>query len=166
MPNYWPNCSSVRCMSWGSPKPWDMKHGVTHYFRFTVDMLFVLDFLTRLVRIWLKKFICIHKRVNSIVFAVSIKLCDESGLPILIVPSQHLPHPHPTPLCFYSSLQIPFETHSHGTTTNTAASTLVYMYINCCFIFFFIFFYYYYYSFIFAIITVSCNIKFECDPKW
>ena len=29
-------------------------------------------------------FICIHKRVKSIVFAVSIKFCDESGLAILI----------------------------------------------------------------------------------
>ena len=27
--------------------------------------------------------ICIHKRVKSIAFAVSIKLCDESGLAIL-----------------------------------------------------------------------------------
>ena len=28
-------------------------------------------------------FFCIHKLVKSIVFAVSIKLCDESGLAIL-----------------------------------------------------------------------------------
>ena len=29
--------------------------------------------------------ICIHKRVKSIVFAMSIKFCDESGLAILII---------------------------------------------------------------------------------
>ena len=70
-----------------SPKPWDTKHGVTLYFRFTVDIFLVLDFFISLMRVWLKKntvlFICIDKRIKSIVFAVSIKICDESGPAIL-----------------------------------------------------------------------------------
>ena len=66
-----------------SPKPWDTKHGVTLYFRFTV----VLEFFISVVCVWLEKttvlFICIHKRVKSIVFAMSIKFYDESDLAIL-----------------------------------------------------------------------------------
>ena len=65
-----------------SPKPSDTKHGVTQNFRFTVDMFFI-----SLVCEWLEKatvlFICIHKQVKSIVFALSIKFCDKSGLAIL-----------------------------------------------------------------------------------
>ena len=41
-----------------------------------------------LMCVWLEKttvlFICMHKRVQLIIFAVSIKFCDESGLAILI----------------------------------------------------------------------------------
>ena len=55
-----------------SPKPWDTKHGVTQYFRFTVDMFFVLDFFISLMCVLLEKttvlFMCMHKRVKSIVF--------------------------------------------------------------------------------------------------
>ena len=69
-----------------SPK-WDTKHGITQYFLFTVDMVFVLDFFISLMRVWLEKttvlFICIHKWVKSIIFTVSIKFCDELGLVIL-----------------------------------------------------------------------------------
>ena len=66
-----------------SPKPWDTKHGVTQYYRFTVDMFFVLDFFISLMcGKTTVLIICIHKRVKSIVFAVSIKFCDESGLAI------------------------------------------------------------------------------------
>ena len=38
-----------------SPKQWDTKHGVTRYFRFTVDMFFVLNFFISLMSVWLEK---------------------------------------------------------------------------------------------------------------
>ena len=45
-------------------------------------------FFISLMCVWLEKttvlFICIQKRVKSIVFAVFIKFCDESGLAILM----------------------------------------------------------------------------------
>ena len=48
---------------------------------------FVLDFFKNLMCVWLGKttvlFICIQKRVKSIVFALFMKFCDESGLAIL-----------------------------------------------------------------------------------
>ena len=48
------------------------KHGVTQYFRFIVDMFFVLDFFISLMCVWLGKttvlVICVHKQVKSIVF--------------------------------------------------------------------------------------------------
>ena len=66
-------CSTMNVRSL---KSWDMKHGVTQYFRFTVDMFIVLDFFISLMCVWLEKItvllICIHKRVKSIVFNVSI----------------------------------------------------------------------------------------------
>ena len=74
MPNYWPSHSST--MNLRSPKPWDMKHGVTQYFRFTVDLFFVFYFFLSLMCVWLEKttvlFICVHKGVKSIIFAVFI----------------------------------------------------------------------------------------------
>ena len=68
-----------------SPKPSDTKHGVTKYFRFTVDMFLFWNSYKFGVCMIEKKllFICIHKWAKSIVFAVSIKFCDESGLAIL-----------------------------------------------------------------------------------
>ena len=57
------------------------------YFRLTVHMFFDLDFFISLMCVWLKKttvlVICIHKRVKSIVFAVSINFCYKSGQAIL-----------------------------------------------------------------------------------
>ena len=41
-----------------SPK-WDTKHGITQYFLFTVDMVFVLDFFISLMCVWLEKNYCI-----------------------------------------------------------------------------------------------------------
>ena len=38
-----------------SPKPWDTKHGVTQYFRFTVDMFFLLEFFISSMSVWLEK---------------------------------------------------------------------------------------------------------------
>ena len=75
-------------MNFRSPKSWDTKHSVTQYFPLTVDMLFVSDFFLSFICVWLEKtnllgFFCIHKRVKSIVFGVSIQFCDESGLAIL-----------------------------------------------------------------------------------
>ena len=69
-------CSTMNVRS---PKPWDTKHGITQYFRFTVDMFFVFDFF---ISDWKKHtlfIIWMLKRVKSIVFAVSIKFCGESG---------------------------------------------------------------------------------------
>ena len=70
-----------------SLKPWYMKYIVTQNFRFTVDMVFVLNFFISLMRVWLEKItvliICMHKRVKSIIFAMSIRFCCESGLAIL-----------------------------------------------------------------------------------
>ena len=42
-----------------SQKPWNTKHGVTQYFRFTVDMFFVWEFFISLVYVWLEKNYCI-----------------------------------------------------------------------------------------------------------
>ena len=79
-------CSTMNVRS---PKPLDTKHGVTRYFRFTVSMFFVLDFFISLMCVWLEKLlvlvICIHKRVKSIVFTMSIKFCHKSGWTILNV---------------------------------------------------------------------------------
>ena len=54
----------------------------------TFDMFFVLDFLYKFDVCMIGKttelVICIHKLVKSIVFTRSIKLCNESGLGILI----------------------------------------------------------------------------------
>ena len=74
-----------------SPKPWDTKHGVTHAvlsvycwhvfcfgFLYKFDHWCVYDWKNYCIG-----YICIHKRVNSIDLAVSIKFCDESGLAIL-----------------------------------------------------------------------------------
>ena len=44
MPNYWPSRSVLRWMSVVRNREIRIKHGVTQYFRFTVDMFFVLDF--------------------------------------------------------------------------------------------------------------------------
>ena len=49
-------CSTMNVCS---PKPWDRKHGVTSYFRFTVDKIFILDFFISLMCVWLEKNYCI-----------------------------------------------------------------------------------------------------------
>ena len=93
MLNYWSSRCALRWMSvvWNHVEI--QKHGVTQYFRFTVDLFFVLGILISLICVWMKKtnvlFIYIHKRVKSFVFAVCIKFCAESGLAILIS-SHHL----------------------------------------------------------------------------
>ena len=63
MPNYRPSRWVLRWIyNVRSPKPWNTKHGITQYFRFTVDMFFVLNFFNSLMCVWLKKttvlFIC------------------------------------------------------------------------------------------------------------
>ena len=62
-------------------------HGVTLYFRFTVQCwhVFCFGFLVSLMCVWLENtsvlFICIHKWVKSIVFSLSIN--SDSGLEIV-----------------------------------------------------------------------------------
>ena len=57
------------------------------YFNGLLLTYFVVDFFISLMCLWLEKtavlLICIHKLVKSIIFTVSIKFCDESGLGIL-----------------------------------------------------------------------------------
>ena len=64
------------------PKPRDTKHDLTQYFRFTVDMLFVLDFLC----VWLEKNYCIgylYTQTSQIdCFRPSIKFYNELSLAI------------------------------------------------------------------------------------
>ena len=62
-----------------SPKPWGSKHGFTQYFRFiNVDIFFYKFDVSTTVLL-----ICKHKGVQSIIFGVSIKFCDESGQALL-----------------------------------------------------------------------------------
>ena len=66
-----------------SPKPSDRCYSVLSV---NCRFVFVLEFFISLVCAWLEKatvlFICIHKRVKSIDFALSITFCDKSGLAI------------------------------------------------------------------------------------
>ena len=87
MPNNWPSHSVLRWMS--VVRNLEIRNMVLLCWH-----VFVLDFFASLMCVWLEKttvlFICIHKRVKSIVFATSIKFCDESGLAILNTNTVHL----------------------------------------------------------------------------
>ena len=63
-----------------SRKPWDTKHGVNQYLRWN---LFILDFDVCMIGKTTVLVICIHKRVEKIVLALSIKFGDEPGQAIL-----------------------------------------------------------------------------------
>ena len=86
MPNYWPSRSVLRWMSVvrNCEGVETLCYSVLSVYCWHV---FYFGFLISLMCVWLEKtnlwFIFIHKRVKSIVFAVSIKFCDEWGLAIL-----------------------------------------------------------------------------------
>ena len=70
-------CSTMNVRS---PKLWDTKHGITQYFRFTVDMFFICSMCVCLEKLlyWLFVYTNESNRLFS-----PIKFCDESGLAIL-----------------------------------------------------------------------------------
>ena len=84
----WLSCSVLRWMSlvrYCETRKVALRHklGVL-----SVDMVSALNFFISLMCVWFEKkttvlFICKHKQVESIVFAVSIKFCDKLGLAIL-----------------------------------------------------------------------------------
>ena len=86
MPNYWPSRSVLRWMSVVRNRE---IRNMWCYLVLSVYCwhVFCFGFLYRFDVCMIEKttvlVICIHKRVKSNVFAVSIKFCDESGLAIL-----------------------------------------------------------------------------------
>ena len=83
MPNYWPSRSVLRWMS----VVWNREIRNMVLLR-TFGLLLTCFYFGCFVSLYdvciigkpYVLFICIHKRIKSIVFAVSIKFCDESGL--------------------------------------------------------------------------------------
>ena len=85
MPNYWPSRSVLRWTSVvRSREIINMvllsTFGLLLTFCFCFGSLYKFDVC--IIGKTTVLFICIHKRVKSIVFVVSIKFCDESGLAI------------------------------------------------------------------------------------
>ena len=89
MPSYWPSRFVLRYMS-EVRKPWDTnmvllyKPGVLSVHCWQILLWISLVWCVYYWKNSTVLFVCIQKRVKSIVFAVSIKFCDESGLAILI----------------------------------------------------------------------------------
>ena len=95
MPNYWLSRSSLRWMSAVlNCEIWNMVLLSTFgllltCFLFWIFYKFEVCMIGKNYCILTVFLICIHKQVKLIIFTVSIKFCDESGLAILTIKTMH-----------------------------------------------------------------------------